>query len=155
MKFISKIARTVVMAAIGMVAPVGVALAQETYAVTKYEYMKADGAETNGLSFGLSGRYTSGFSYDMELLSTGTGGASMTGADIDLGYRVGGIAGPMTIYEYRDVAGGGSDQVLFGIEGGTEIFETQASARLLFDTDDQDVYRLGIARSMTSMLTSP
>jgi len=144
MKFASKLVMAVAMGATALTALAGMASAQETYAVTKYEYSDADGVDTRGLTFGLSGRYESGFAYDMELMSADTDGVAATGADLELAYRFSGIAGPVALYEYRDVAGGDSDQLLIGVEGGTELSGADVFAKLLVDTDDQDVYRAAI-----------
>lgn len=144
MKFASKLVVAVAMGATALTALAGMASAQETYAVTKYEYSRADGADTRGLTFGLSGRYESGFAYDMELMSADTDGVSSTGADLELSYRFSGLVGPVALYEYRDVAGTNGDQMLIGIEGGTEISGADVFAKLLVDIDDQDVYRAAI-----------
>jgi hypothetical protein len=144
MKFASKLVMAVAMSATALTALAGMASAQETYAVTKYEYSHTDGVDARGLSFGLSGRYDSGLAYDMELMSADIEGVAVTGADLELAYRFSGIAGPVALYEVRDVAGVDSDQLLLGIEGGMELSGADVFAKLLIDTDDQDVYRFAL-----------
>jgi hypothetical protein len=145
MKFASKTVATAVLAAAALSGLAGAASAQEAYAVTKYEYVKTDGVETNALSFGLSGNYESGFSYDMKLMSAETAGVAWKGADVELGYRFSGIAGPVAIYEYRESMGVDMDQLLLGVEGGTVMGDVALSGKLVFDTDDSDVYRIAAA----------
>lgn len=123
---------------------VGAASAQETYAVTKYEYQRDGGVDTHGLTFGLSGKYDSGFAYDMELMSADTDGTGMIGASVELGYRFGGVAGPVALYETSKVGGVHADQFLIGVEGGTELMGAGVFGKALFDADDADVYRLAI-----------
>jgi hypothetical protein len=144
MKFASKIVMLVALGATAITALSGMASAQETYAVTKYEMTRSDGVETQGLTFGLTGRYESGFSYDLKLMSTDTDGAGMIGADVELGYRLGGIAGPVALYEVRDAGNSRSDQFLIGVEGGTEMFGAELTGKALFDTDDQDAFRVAV-----------
>lgn len=144
MKFASKLVMAVAMGATALTALAGMASAQESYAVTKYEYTDTDAGDMHGLTFGLSGRYVSGFTYDMELMSAEIAGVAATGADLELGYRFSGIVGPVALYEYRDVAGTDGDQMLIGIEGGTELSGADVFAKLLVDIDDQDVYRAAI-----------
>lgn len=144
MKFASKLVMAVAMGATALTALAGMASAQETYAVTKYEASRIDGVDMQALTFGLSGRYETGFAYDMELMSAEIEGAAMTGADLELGYRFSGIAGPVALYEYRDVVGTDGDQLLIGVEGGTEFSGADVFAKLLVDTDDHDVYRAAI-----------
>lgn len=142
MKFASKAVATAVLAAAALSGLAGAASAQESYAVTKYEYSHNDDVDTHGLSFGLSGRYESGFSYDMELMSMDTDGVAATGGDLELAYLFSGIAGPVALYEYRNVDDVDSDQFLIGLEAETDIYGANVSSKLLFDTADQDMYRL-------------
>jgi hypothetical protein len=144
MKFTSKLVLLVAMGATALTALTGMASAQETYAVTKYEASRTGGVDTQALTFGLSGKYKSGFAYDIELMSADTRGASTIGADVGLSYRIGGIAGPVALYEAREFGGAHSDQFLVGVEGGTEMFGADLFGKALFDTDDKDQYRLSI-----------
>jgi len=122
----------------------GVAAAQETYAVTKYEYQRDNGVETHGLTFGLSGTYASGFAYDLELMSADTAGHGLIGTSIELGYRFGGIAGPVALYETSKAGALRADNFLIGVEGGTHLKGAGVFGKALFNTDDADVYRLGV-----------
>lgn len=144
MKFTSKLVLLVAMGATALTALTGMASAQETYAVTKYEASRSGGVDTQALTFGLSGKYDSGFAYDMELMSADSSGTSTIGADVELGYRIGGIAGPVALYEAREFGGAHSDQFLVGVEGGTEMFGADLSGKALFNTDDTDQYRVAI-----------
>jgi hypothetical protein len=132
------------MGATALTSLAGTASAQETYAVTKYEYLRDNGVDTYGLTFGLSGQYDSGFAYDMELMSADTNGTGMIGASVELGYRFGGIAGPVALYETSKLGGLHADQFLIGVEGGTDLMGAGVFGKALFDADDADVYRLGI-----------
>lgn len=132
------------MGATALTSLAGTASAQETYAVTKYEYLRDNGVDTHGLTFGLSGQYDSGFAYDMELMSADTNGTGMIGASVELGYRFGGIAGPVALYETSKVGGLHADQFLIGVEGGTDLMGAGVFGKALFDADDADVYRLAI-----------
>ena len=139
--------KLILIAALGataMTSLAGVAAAQETYAVTKYEYQRDNGVDTNALTFGLSGTYASGFAYDMELMSANTEGNGMIGASVELGYRFNGIAGPVALYETSKAGAVHADDFLIGVEGGTELMGAGVFGKALFDTDDADVYRLAI-----------
>lgn len=144
MKLASKAVATAVLAAAALSVLAGATSAQESYAVTKYEYSHNNDVDTHGLSFGLSGRYESGFSYDLELMSTEADGFAATGGDLEMSYLFSGIAGPVALYEYRNVADVDSDQLLIGLEGATVIYGADVSSKLLFDTADQDMYRLAV-----------
>jgi len=144
MKFTSKLVLLVAMGATGLTALSGMASAQESYAVTKYEASRAGGVDTQALTFGLSGSYGSGFAYDMKLMSADTSGTSTIGADVELSYRISGIAGPVALYETREMGGAHSDQLLIGFEGGTEMFGADLSGKALFDADDKDQFRVAI-----------
>jgi hypothetical protein len=144
MKFTSKLVLLVAMGATALTALSGMASAQESYAVTKYEASRSGGVDTQALTFGLSGNYASGFAYDMKLMSADTSGTSTIGADVELSYRIGGIAGPVALYETRDIGGIHSNQFLIGLEGGTEMFGADLSGKALFNTEDRDQYRLAM-----------
>lgn len=145
MKLASKLILAVAMGATALTALTGMAAAQETYAVTKYEFSRANGADTHGLTFGMSGKYDSGFAYDLSLLSADTKGVGSLGADIELSYRIGGIAGPVALYEVSKDAGVKSDQFLIGIEGGTSLHGFDLSGKALIDVDKKENYRLSLA----------
>lgn len=139
-----KLIMAAAMSTTALTALAGAVSAQESYAVTKYEYVHGETADTHGLSFTLSGSYDSGLSYEMMLMAGQADGVGMTGADLELGYRFSGIAGPVALYEFNDVAGVRSDALLIGVEGGTQMGAAEVFGKLLLDTDDQDVYRLAI-----------
>jgi len=142
MKFASKLIMAVAMGATALTTLAGMASAQDAYAVTKYEYTRDEGVDTHGLTFGLSGAYETGFAYDMELMTSDTDGTGMTGADVELGYRFSGVAGPVALYEYRKMGGSDADQFLIGVEGGMAFGDADVFGKLLVDTDDEDVYRI-------------
>lgn len=144
MKFAMKRVLGLVLGATALTGFASTASAQQTYVVTSYEYETLAGVESQGLTFGLSGRYLSGFAYDIELFSADTAGVATAGVSAELGYRIGGIAGPVALYEYVSFAGLAADQLLLGVEGGTDLSGTDIFAKALFDTNDLDVYRLEV-----------
>lgn len=144
MKFATKLVMAAALGATALTTLAGAASAQESYAVTKYEYVHGDVADTHGLSFALSGSYDSGFAYEAMLMSGDTNGVAVTGGELELGYRFAGVAGPIALYEHVSNAGVRGDQFLIGVEGGTELSGAEVFGKLMFDTDDQDVYRLAV-----------
>lgn len=142
MKLLSKIVLIAAMGATALTTLSGMASAQETYAVTKYEFSREAGVDTQGLSFGLTGRYDSGFAYDLKLLSADTSGVGSLGADIELGYRFNGIAGPVALYEVRKDGGTNSDQLLVGVEGGLDLQGFELGGKALIDVNNRDNWRL-------------
>jgi len=144
MKLASKLLMIAAMGATALTAIAGSASAQETYAVTKYEYNRADGADTHGLTFGLSGKYNSGFAYDLSLMSADSKGEGTLGADVELSYTIGGIAGPVALYETRKTGGLETDQFLLGVVGGTSLHGFDLTGKALVDVDKSDTYRLSL-----------
>jgi len=144
MKSVSKLIMLIALGATALTSLAGTVSAQESYAVTKYEYNREGGETTNGLTFGLTGRYDSGFSYDLNLLSSDTTGVGTLGADVELGYRFGGIAGPVAVYETRNTGGVDAYQFLLGVEGGTSLAGFDVFGKALADVDTADTYRLSV-----------
>ncbi|PTX52432.1 hypothetical protein IQ03_01316 [Gemmobacter caeni] len=144
MKLASKLLMIAALGATALTAIAGSASAQETYAVTKYEYSRANSTDTHGLTFGLSGKYDSGFAYDLSLMSADTKGVGTLGADVELSYTIGGIAGPVALYETRKTGGLETDQFLVGVAGGTSLHGFDLTGKALVDVDEKKNYRLSM-----------
>lgn len=152
MKLASRIVMTLAMGATAATALAGAVRADESFMSTKLEYMEIDQAgggtaDQTVLTYGVEGRYDSGFAYDIELSGGERDGVGIKQGTFDLNYRVNGLVGPMAIFEAREIGGANTDQTLLGVEGGGNVAGVDMFGQALMDVDNDENFRVAMGAS--------